>query len=278
MCAAWPASRRRSARAGADGVIGGLCRVPRWRAGGAARFRPPLRGPRPAFLHKVRLSAPLSAACQRGAAGLPRCGGRARRRAAAPPRRGCQALLGILGPRRPQAPAWSLRSRATRKEGRHPRASAAKTRGGFRRLRGAPSWGVPTPAHPAPSPGSPAAAQPTRLPSAARGARAPAAPRGAQEAKPPEPTRSVAPRLASAVKAALADSARRGLDRAHSGAGLGVSAPEACRDTPVSPEACQGSLRAAGPGAPVGRGGAPGRSRIAVHAASSSAVSYMPTR
>jgi hypothetical protein len=83
-----------------------------------------------------------------------------------------------MGARRPQTPAWSLRSCAARAVGRRARVAGACV--AFHGRRAAPCLSFTPPAHPAPSPCSPPAAP--RLPCAARGARAPSAPRGAQAA------------------------------------------------------------------------------------------------
>jgi len=210
---------RRSAGAGADGPIGSSREVVRWRAGGASspagsQRRSRRTGQRGAWGRCGRRPAAVRAGRPPPRAGQPAPGSRAvacrhcgtRRRYACrrrcrlrvtagliPRRPGVPLRLGgaarhlfIMGARRPQTPAWSLRSRATRKEGRRARASATKPTRLALPARGA-HFGVWPPAHPAPSPSSPSAANPARLPCAAGGASAPAAPQGAPAKQQPQP-------------------------------------------------------------------------------------------
>ncbi len=136
---------------------------------------------------------------------------------------GAARHLFIMGARRPQTPAWSLRSCAARAVGRPPRAPAGD---GFRWLRRAPiPEFCPPPTRRRPRPRAPAA-NPARLALAAGGASAPAAPRGAQEAENPNPARrreSLAAWRAPSVKAKpcgwRAQGTRASLDSARPTAG-----------------------------------------------------------
>jgi len=206
---------------------GALAVLPRRRAvsaavGGLVSAAPgdAARGSLPPLWHPsaVRLSAPLSAACH-GGPDTPSA------RRAAPPRRGCQALLRRVGARRPHTPARSLRSRAARAVGPPPRASAAKST----RLALAAAGALLGSCGPCP-PRAVAvlALQPgTACAGCARRLRPVCPPGGAQEAGNPRPARrneSLAARRAPSVKATpsgwRAKGTRASLDSARRAAGV----------------------------------------------------------